>query len=86
MRHFELLFYNTNTCLQKTTTCIELQEEQIFSVFFFNFGRGIYGSFSILFPEAPASCEKKIEIILAALYLYFYELKKCVYDPIKVTY
>ena len=27
---------------------------------FFNFGRGFCISFSMLFPEAPASCDKKI--------------------------
>ena len=42
------------TYLQKTTICIGLQAEQIFSVyinkyFFFNFGRGFWGSFSIFF-------------------------------------
>ena len=30
---FESLFYKNNTCLEKTTTCIGLQEEQIFSVY-----------------------------------------------------
>ena len=29
---FEPLFYKINTCLKKTTFCIELQAEQIFSV------------------------------------------------------
>ena len=29
---FESLFYKINTCLQKATTCIGLQAEQIFSV------------------------------------------------------
>ena len=32
VRKFESLFYKINTCLQKTTTCIWLQVEQIFSV------------------------------------------------------
>ena len=32
MRKFELYFYKTKTCLQKPTTCIGLQAEQIFSV------------------------------------------------------
>ena len=32
VRKFESLFYKINTCLQKTTTCIGLQAEQIFSV------------------------------------------------------
>ena len=52
----------------KTTTCIGLQTEQIFSLlvsiyytYFFNFGRGFCGSFSVLFPKAPASCGKKKE-------------------------
>ena len=63
VRKFELLFYKINTFLQKTTTCIGLQAEQIFPVntwytYFFNFGRGFCGSFSMLFPKAPASCGK----------------------------
>ena len=32
VRKVESLFYKTNTCLQKTTTCIGLRAEQIFSV------------------------------------------------------
>ena len=32
VRKFELQFYKINTCLQKTTTCIGLQAEPIFSV------------------------------------------------------
>ena len=31
VRKFESLFYKTSTFLQKTTTCIELQTEQILS-------------------------------------------------------
>ena len=31
LRKFELLFYKINTCFQKTTTCIGLWEEQVFS-------------------------------------------------------
>ena len=38
---------------------------------FFNFGRGFYGSFPMLFPKAPASCRKKVELIFAALNLLF---------------
>ena len=41
VRKFESLFYKINTCLQKTTTCIGLQAEQIFSV-------NRYAYFSIL--------------------------------------
>ena len=29
-------------------------------IYIFNFGRGFCGSFSILFPEAPVSCDKEI--------------------------
>ena len=48
---------------------------------FFNFGRGFYGSFPVLFPKVPASCCKKnTELIFAALYFSQYELKKCVSD------
>ena len=32
VRTFESLLYKINTCLQKTTTCIGLRAEQIFSV------------------------------------------------------
>ena len=32
VRKFESLFYKINTCLQKTTTCIGLHVQQIFSV------------------------------------------------------
>ena len=32
VREFEWLFYKINTFLQKTTTCIGLEAEQIFSV------------------------------------------------------
>ena len=32
VRKFESFFYKINTCLQKTTTCIGLRVEQIFSV------------------------------------------------------
>ena len=62
VRKFELLFYKIKTCLHKTTTCIGLWAEQIFSVniyIFFNFGRGLCNFFSILFPKALASCCKK---------------------------
>ena len=46
----ESLFYKINTCLQKTTTCIGLRPEHIFSVnfqyiYFFNSGLGFYRSF-----------------------------------------
>ena len=56
VRKIESLFYKINTCLQKTTTCIGLQVEQIFSVntkyiFYFNFGPGFCGSFSVFFHK-----------------------------------
>ena len=42
---------------------------------FFNFGRGFYGSYFMLFPKAPASSsKKKFEPIFAALNFYIYEL------------
>ena len=62
VRKFESLFCKINACLQKTTTCIRVQAEQIFSVniyIFFNFGLGFCGSFPMLFRKAPASCFKK---------------------------
>ena len=52
VRKLESLFYNINTYLQKTSTCIGLQAEHIFSkniqyVYFFNFGRGFCRFFSM---------------------------------------
>ena len=44
-----------------------------------NFGRGFCGSFSMLFSEVQASCDKKSsEIFFAALHFYLYQLKNCV--------
>ena len=59
------LFYEVNTYLQETTTCTALQAGRIFSVslsylYLFNFGRGFCGSFFMLFPDAPAACNKEI--------------------------
>ena len=71
VRKSESLFYKINTCLQKTTTCIGLRADEIFSVnilyiiqiynicilqIFFDFRRGFCGSFPVLFSKAPASC------------------------------
>ena len=47
VRKFESSFYKINKCLQKTTTCIRLQTEQIFS----NFGCGFCSSFSMYFQK-----------------------------------
>ena len=90
IRRFESFFYKMNIVLQKTITCIGLQAQQIFSVnilskfsvicMFFQFWRDFYGSFSMLFPKAPASSELIFELIFTALYFYLYELKKCVSD------
>ena len=59
----ESLFYKSNTCWQKNTTCIVLWAKNLLSKYIikicFNFGRGFYGSFLMLFPKAPASCCKK---------------------------
>ena len=53
VRKFESLFFKINTYLHKTTTFIGLQV-------FFDFGRSFGSSFSVLFSEAPASCDKVI--------------------------
>ena len=68
VRKFESLFYKihiSKTRLQKTTTCLGLRVEQIFSlniqyIYIFIFGCGFCGSFSMLFPEGPGSCDKEI--------------------------
>ena len=73
VKKFESLFYKINTCLQKATTCIGLQAEQIFSVNIY------YTYFSILGVTftVPFLCYFQ-KLIFAALYFYIYELKKCV--------
>ena len=64
VRKLESLFYKVNMFLQTITTCIGLETEQILSIniwhAYFNFGRGFYGFFSMLFLKAPACCGKKI--------------------------
>ena len=70
VRRFESLFYKihvSKTRLQKTTTCLGLRVEQIFSlsiqyiyIYIFIFGYGFCDSFSMLFPEGPGSCDKEI--------------------------
>ena len=60
VKKFESLFYKINTCLQKATTCIGLQAEQIFSVNIY------YTYFSILIRSdlvrfKQISCFSKIE-------------------------
>ena len=85
VRKFESSFYEINTFLQKTTTCIELQAEQIFSliiqyIYFFNFGRDFCGSFSMFIQKLQHLVIKKIEIIFTVLYFYLYKLKKYVSD------
>ena len=51
LRKLESLFYKTGTCLQKTTTCIGLQTEQIFSVniLYACFFAILAGAFAVLF-------------------------------------
>ena len=64
---------------------MDYRQSKIFSVKIqnkniFDLGRGFCDSFSMLFPEAPDSCGKKIEMIFAALYFHLHELKKYVSD------
>ena len=62
VRKFEL-FCKINKCLQKTTTCFGLREEQIlqqiYDIHIFSFGHSCYGSFPMLFSKAPALYCKK---------------------------
>ena len=48
---------------KKLPLVLEWGRANIFSKYiihiFFNFGRGFWGSFPMLFPKAPASCCKK---------------------------
>ena len=80
-RRCESLFYKINTCLQKTTTSISLQVEQICSVniwniHFFNFGRGFCGFFSTLSSEDPGSSYKKIWNNFYCIVLLFVKTQK----------
>ena len=53
VRKFESLFYKINTCLQKTATWIADRTNilcEYSMIFFFIFGHGFCGSFSV-FPE-----------------------------------
>ena len=64
VRKFELLLCKINTFLQKTTTCIGLQVEQIFAVnreytYFSILGVVFAVPFLCIFPKALASCSKK---------------------------
>ena len=61
VRKFESLFYKINMCLQKVKICIGLPAEQILSVniwYWSNFGRDF--CCSMLFQEAPPTCDKEI--------------------------
>ena len=86
VRKLELFFYKINTFLENNFTCFGLQAEQIFSVnisytyFFFNFGCEFCGSFSMLFPKAPASCGKKFLTQFLLHFCYLCEFKQCVSD------
>ena len=63
------LFYKINSCLQRTTTCIGLQTEKIFSVdilhiYFSNFWRDLCGSFTIFSQKLQFLVLKKLEWFL----------------------
>ena len=58
------------------------QAEQVFSVtiwyeYFSNFGRGFWGSFSMLFPKASASCGKKKKFFCCIVLLFVWAQKVC---------
>ena len=66
--------------MQKNTT--GLQAEQIFSVticniYIFNFGYGFCDSFSMLFPEAPASCGKTLWNNFCSILLLLSVMRNC---------
>ena len=68
-------FYQTNTCLQKTITCIGLQAEQIFSVIhnihIFQFWAWLLRFLSHVISKAAASyCEKMLTNFCCILLLY----------------
>ena len=78
VRKFESLFYKIDTCLQKTTTCIGLQAEHIFSVnvsymYFVNFGEWLLRFlFYVISRTWSFLWLKHFEINFAALHFYFY--------------
>ena len=64
VRKCESLFYKINAFLQKNLPfALGCKQANILSKYivyiFFNFGRGLCGSFPLLFPKAPASCCKE---------------------------
>ena len=84
-RKFQSLFYKTDTCLQKTTTCIGLQTKSIFSVNIYHTYFSILGvtfavPFLCYFQKLQFLVEKKIEITFVALYFYLCKLEKYVLD------
>ena len=80
VRKFESLFYKTDTYLQKTTTWIWLQADQILSV---NFNICIFSILSVAFAVPFPSYFQKLQFLLVknfgitfdALHFYLYELK-----------
>ena len=90
LRKFEPFFYKINTYLQKATTCIGLQAEEIFSV-------NIKYNFSILgvifavlflcyFPKLQLLVIKKIEIKFTALLFYLCLISKKVPQIFKILF
>ena len=63
VRKFELLFYKINACLQKTTTCIGLQAEQIFSVNFSILGVAFAVLFLCYFQKLQLLVVKKLNCL-----------------------
>ena len=81
VRKSESLFYKINTCLQKTTTCIGLRADQVFSVNIKYTYFSIWGvAFTEPFQKLQLLVVKNFELIFAALYFYIYELKNFVSD------
>ena len=76
MRKLESLFYKINNFLQKTTTCIGLQAEQIFSIkiwytYFSNFGHGFCVPFPYYSQNLQPPVVKKIWNSLCSIVLLF---------------
>ena len=81
VRKFASLFYKINTCLQRNSTCIGLQADQMLCKYtiliFFQFWVWVLRFlFHVISTSSGFLLLKKTEIIFASLCFYLYELKK----------
>ena len=92
VRKFKLLLYKINACLQKTTTCIGLEAEQIFLVNiymgplpFFILNGAFTVPFLFCFQKLQLLDVKNFELIFAALYFLFMS-SESVYQILEILF